>query len=154
MSDSASELQSGLSPSTITTEMFLTTDNAEWEAITESRRECAKSLVENAKHMHPNPMCACSVGQMPTSSGRCEAEISTFGVYVDEICEGIKTNADDRPYLVMQKLSETLPYAMCVRKDSDPLVINALCNDQCTIDSFVEKYRESGDPEVPLKLIG
>lgn len=72
MSDSASELQSGLSPSTITTEMFLTTDNAEWEAITESRRECAKSFVENAKHMHPNPMCACSVGQMPTSSGRCE----------------------------------------------------------------------------------
>lgn len=33
-----------------------------------------------------------------------EAEISTFGVYVDEICEGIKTNADDRPYLVMQKV--------------------------------------------------
>ncbi|VDM40800.1 unnamed protein product [Toxocara canis] len=82
---------SAVGTAALTDQMHSSTSGMEWDALMAHRRECADSMIHNAKLMYPNPLCTCPVGQMPASLGRCQ-------------------------------------------------------------DELISKYRESGDPQAPLKL--
>ncbi|VDK47369.1 unnamed protein product [Cylicostephanus goldi] len=116
-----------------------------------TRERCLLQVVNNAKEKYAKYECQCAVGEMEVN-GVCEgheSDLAFFKMDVQSACGVTQLTFDQRKWVAIAKLAESLDLPACVRMSSngDPNV-NAICGTGCDLRNIQKLMKHvSGDPK-------
>ncbi|KIH68385.1 hypothetical protein ANCDUO_01280 [Ancylostoma duodenale] len=121
------------------------------------RDQCVLDLVDKAKEKYPNYECQCPTGEM-LIEGNCEAhetDLAFYKVSIHSACGEETLTDEQKKWIAVGKLGETLDTPSCVRMSSGgDVVVNSICSDHCNIGSFRGLVKESPDDARKITIEG
>ncbi|CAJ0609727.1 unnamed protein product [Cylicocyclus nassatus] len=116
-----------------------------------TRERCLFQVVNSAKEKYARYECQCAVGEMEVN-GVCEGhekDLAFFKLDVQSACKVTQLTYDQRKWVAIAKLAESLDLPACVRMASNgDAYVNAICGTGCHLQNIQKLLKHfTGDPK-------